>query len=145
MNQGLTNSVHCVPQVCQYILVNANNSKAYAFIYAFFPIAYHSLSTECPWFSLFFLQHTIRIVLFCWMFFTMVRIGVSNPSQKYPPLFLAKPPLKSWNCPKPPLFRKSSPLNWFFVNPLPKSWDFQWTPKILKFFILTTILSFKSN
>ena len=140
MNQGLTNSVHCVLQVWQYILVNAKNSKAYAFIYAFFPIAYHSLSTECPWFSLFFLQHTIRIVLFCWMFFTMVCIGVSNPSQKYHPLFLAKPPLKSSNCQ-----RKSSPLNWFFVNPLPKSRNFQWTPKILKFFILKTSLSFKSN
>ena len=29
--------------------------------------------------------------------------------------------------------------------PLPKSWIFQWTSKILKFFILNTILSFKSN
>ena len=29
--------------------------------------------------------------------------------------------------------------------PLPKSWIFQWTSKILKFFILKTILSFKSN
>ena len=87
----------------------SKNSKAYAFMYAFFPIGYHTLSTECPWFSLFFLQHTIRIVLFCWMFFTMVRIGVSNPSQKYHPLFLAKPPLKSWNCPKPP-FLGNPPL-----------------------------------
>ena len=140
MNQGLTDSVPSVPQVWHNILVNAKNSKAYAFIYAFFPIAYHSLSTECPWFSLFFLQHAIRIVLFCWMFFTMVCIGVSNPFQKYHALFLAKPPLKSSNCQ-----RKFSPLNWFFVNPLPKSWNFQWTPKILKFFILKTSLSFKSN
>ena len=29
--------------------------------------------------------------------------------------------------------------------PLPKSWIFQWTSKILKFFILNTILSFKYN
>ena len=48
----------------------SKNSKAYAFMYAFFPIGYRTLSTECPWFSLFFLQHTIRIVLFWGMFLT---------------------------------------------------------------------------
>ena len=53
MNQSLTNSVHGVPQVCQFILVLPKNFKAYTFMYAFFPIAYHSLSTECSWFPCF--------------------------------------------------------------------------------------------
>ena len=44
---------------------------------------------------------------------------------------------KKWNSP-------ISPVYWFFVNPLLKSRIFQWTPKILKFFILNNILSFKS-
>ena len=34
--------------------------KAYAFMYAFYPIAYRSLSTECPWFSLFFYNTLIE-------------------------------------------------------------------------------------
>ena len=70
--------------------------------------------------------------------FHSVHWGI-NPPQKYHPLFLAKPPLFFGNPPPPPL------LYWFFVSPWPKSWIFQWTPKILKFVILNNILSFKSN
>ena len=47
----------------------------------------------------------------------------------------------------PPHFYRQSPhIYWFFVNPpLPlKTRIFTWTPKILKFFILHTILSFRS-
>ena len=64
----------------------------------------------------------------------IVCIGVSTP------LFLAKPPYKSANSPSPPLPLLDSllPLYWFFVNP-PLKVGF------LKFFILNTILSFKSN
>ena len=55
---------------------------------------------------------------------SIVCIGVSTPPpQKHHPSFLPSPP-----------------LYWFFVNPS-KSQIFQWTAKILKFFILNTILS----
>ena len=47
------------------------------------------------------------------------------PIQKHHLFSLAKSPLKSANC--------------------PKSWILQWKPKILKFFILNSILSFKIN
>ena len=78
--------------------------------------------------------------------FYIVCIEVSIPSQKLPPppLSCQAPHLKSINCPSP-LFTQSPPLYWFFVNPSPKSRIFQWTLKILKVFILNTILSFKSN
>ena len=71
MNQGLTNSVYSLPQanlfqfgiiVCQFILVCTKNSKAYVFMQAFSPIAYRFLSTECPWFSLFFTTHHIIVL-----------------------------------------------------------------------------------
>ena len=42
---------------CKYVnlyLCTSNISKAYTFIIAFFPILYRSLSTESPWFPLFF-------------------------------------------------------------------------------------------
>ena len=75
----IIHSVHSVPQanlfqfgiiVCQFILVCTKNSKAYVFMQAFSPIAYRFLSTECPWFSLFFTTHHV-IVLLCGMFFTL--------------------------------------------------------------------------
>ena len=59
----------------------------------------------------------------------IVCIGVSTPLQKHHLLFLAKPPSILVFCDPPSL----------------KSQIFQWTPKILKFFILNTILSLKSN
>ena len=57
----------------------------------------------------------------------IVCIGVSTPSLKNtppPPLFLAKPSLKSANCPAPPLFRQS--LHW---NPSLKVGFFSEHPK----------------
>ena len=65
---------------------------------------------------------------------------VSTPSQKHYPLFLAKPPLKSANCPSPPFLSNPSYVS-VFREP-PKN---LWTPKILQFSILHPILSFKSN
>ena len=59
----------------------------------------------------------------------IVCIGVSTHLQKHHLLFLAKRPSILVFCDPPSL----------------KSQIFQWTPKILKFFILNTILSFKSN
>ena len=56
------------------------------------------------------------------------------------PLFLTKPPLKSANCPSPPFLSNPSYVS-VFREP-PKN---LWTPKILQFFILHPILSFKSN
>ena len=75
-----------------------------------------------------------------------VHWGVNTPS-KTPPLFLFKPPsplnLQSVQALSP--FRQLS-LYWFFVNPLPlKNWIFQWTPKILKFFIHNPIPSQKGR
>ena len=76
----------------------------------------------------------------------IVWIGVSTPPQKHHPLFLANPsPLNRQTVQAPPLFRQSPSLYWFFVSPLLKTQIFQWTSKMLKFFILNTILSFKSN
>ena len=59
----------------------------------------------------------------------------------------ATPPLTLQIAQALPFFRQSPTIYWFFVNPLPHSkiQIFPWTPKILKFFILQLILSFKSN
>ena len=66
MKQALKNSVHGVLQVCQFILVHAKKIYAYyEFMYAFFSIAYCSLSTKCPCLSLFF-YNTPR-ELFCFV------------------------------------------------------------------------------
>ena len=48
----------------------------------------------------------------------IVCIGVSPPPQKHPPLFLAKPPLKSANCPSPPF--RQSPLYVSFYELAPQ-------------------------
>ena len=72
--------------------------------------------------------------IYIYIYIYITCIGVSTASSKTPPLFLDKPPFKSANCQSPPLFRQFPPLYWFFVNPPTKSWIFQWTPKILKFF-----------
>ena len=75
-------------------------------------------------------------------------IGVSALSSKTPlSYFLPSPPLNRQTLQAlPHLFLGNPPrLYWFFVNPRPKSPIFQWTSKILKFFILNIMLSFKSN
>ena len=65
-------------------------------------------------------------------------IEVLNSSKKHHLLFLAKSLLKSTNCPNLPLW-SSPPFILFFCEPpsLLKSLIFHWTPKTLKFFILT--------
>ena len=75
----------------------------------------------------------------------IVYIGVSCPL-KTPPLlflFLAKPPLNQQTVQAPFLGNPTSTL--VFHEAPHKSQIFQRTPKIIKFFILNTILSFNSN
>ena len=68
-----------------------------------------------------------------------------NPSSKIPlPSFLPSLPLNQQTV-QAPLLRQSPPSKLVFREPSPKTRIFQWTPKILKFFILNTILSFKGN
>ena len=68
MNQCLTNSIHGVLQVCQFILVYAQTfCESYAFMYAFM---YIYINWESLAFFV-FLQRTARIVLFCGIFFTL--------------------------------------------------------------------------
>ena len=70
--------------------------------------------------------------------------GITPPpkKKKHHPI-LPSPPLKSANCPSP--FTDNPPSVVVLHEPPPKSWIFQWTFKILKFFIPNSILSFKSN
>ena len=63
------------------------------------------------------------------------------PLKNTTPLFLAKPHLNRQTV-QVPLFRQS-PLYIGFLWTHPKSRIFQWSPKILKFFILNTILLLK--
>ena len=52
-------------------------------------------------------------------------------------------PLKSANCPRPPFFGNSFLYIGFSLTPSTpssKAWIFQWTPKILKFFIVNLII-----
>ena len=74
-----------------------------------------------------------------------VHRGINSPppSQKYRPLSFQVPPYIGKLSKPPPLFRRTPLLYWFFVTP--PSLKVQWTPKILTFFILNTIFSFKSN
>ena len=73
----------------------------------------------------------------------IVCIGVSSsPLKNTTPSFLPSP-LYIGKLSKP-LVLGNSPLYWFLWPPL-KSRIFQWAPKTLKFFILNTILSYKSN
>ena len=74
------------------------------------------------------------------VFFTIMCIGYQYPS----PSFLPSHP-SNWQTAQAFLFRQSPLYIGFSWTPLNKSWIFQWNPKILKFFILNTILSFKSN
>ena len=69
-----------------------------------------------------------------------------NPPLKKPPppLFLANPPL-NWQTVQHSSFLSNSPLYIGFSWTPPKSRILQWTPKILKFFILNYTWSFKRN
>ena len=80
-----------------------------------------------------FLKSTLLNILY------IVCIGVS------PPPFLAKPPPLNRQIVQAPLFLGNPPLYIGFSRTPPKSRILQWNPKILKFFMLNTILSFKSN
>ena len=80
-------------------------------------------------------------------FYSIVCIYHPPRSKTPPPFFLPSPLLKSANCSSTP-FLGNPPLYVGFSwtpFPLPKSHIFQWTAKMFKFFILNTILSFKSN
>ena len=77
---------------------------------------------------------------------SIVIIGVSPPPQKHHPSLSCQAPPLNQQTVQAPLFRQSLLYIGFSWPPPPtKSWIFQWTPKILKFSILNTILSFKSN
>ena len=69
----------------------------------------------------------------------IVCIGVSTLPQKHRPFFLAKQTVQA------PFSGNNSPSILVFCDPSPNSQIFQWIQKILKFFILNTILCFKSN
>ena len=76
-----------------------------------------------------------------------VHWGLTSSLKNTTHCFLAKSPLKSANSPSSPLFRPSLPsiLVLVFDEPPPppyKNQSFQKNPKILKFFILNTILTF---
>ena len=108
--------------------------------------------SKCKFFRLFTAQIKIHQVLVIFQVSLQIlhhshsaHLGIS-PLKNTTSLFLSKPPLNRQTVQAPSLFRQSLlyPLYWFFVNP-PKSRIFHWTSKILKFFILNTILSFKGN
>ena len=82
------------------------------------------------------LKNTFQIIIVC--------IGVSTPSKKPSPLSCQAPHLLDLQTVQVPLFKRS-PLYIGFSWTLSKSAIFQWNPKTSKFFILNTILSFKSN
>ena len=75
---------------------------------------------------------------------SIVCIGVLITPQKFSPSFLPSPPLNLQTVQASP-FRLSSLYISFLWTPLSKTQVFPWTPKILKFFILHPILSFKIN
>ena len=82
----------------------------------------------------------------------IVCTGISLPPSppKKHPLFLANPspphpsPLNLQTV-QAPFLRQSLLYIVFCDPPPPKNWIFQWTRKILKFFILNAILPFTSN
>ena len=81
-------------------------------------------------------RNIFQIVILC--------IGVSTPIQKHPPPpFLPSSPPLNLQTVQAPFLSSLSSIG--FLWTFHKSGIFQWTPKISKFFILSTILSFKSN
>ena len=73
-----------------------------------------------------------------------VHRGINPPSKTPLPSFLPSPPLNLQTV-QAPLFKYCPLYIGFSWTPPPKSWIFQWAPKISKCFILNPILSFKSN
>ena len=74
-----------------------------------------------------------------------VHWGITTPIKNTTPSFLPSPSLNLQTV-QAPLFLAIRPYILFSLVYLPsKTWIFPWTPKILKFFILHHILSFKSN
>ena len=72
-----------------------------------------------------------------------VYCGISlTPSKTLPHSFLQSPP-SNWQTVQAPFFLGNPPSILVFCEPPSKSWIFQWTPKILKFFILNTIYLLK--
>ena len=89
------------------------------------------------------LKHRLLIGRY-FIYMAIVCIEIPTPTQKHHPLFLTRPPLKST------IYSSLSSL--LFRNPLlyigfswypPESPIFQWTSKILQFFILNTIYLLK--
>ena len=77
--------------------------------------------------------------LISWLLFSrsIVCIGVSPP-QKQDSFFFVKSPIRSANCPSP-LLRQSSLYFGFSMNSLlPKNQIFQWSPIMLKCFIVSS-------
>ena len=109
-------------------------------------VYYLFFEKKINWDNLIFLGH---FLLFDWAF--IVHTGVSTTLKNTPPpappshRFFQAPLLKSANCPSPlPFFRQFSFIYCFFswAPSHPKNRIFQWTPMILKFFILNPIPSF---
>ena len=77
----------------------------------------------------------------------IVCIGISTPPQKHHPLFIAKPPLNRQTVQVPPFLGNPPLYIGFSCTLLPplKVWFLSEPPKILKFYIFYTILSFKGN
>ena len=81
-----------------------------------------------------------------WVLNIIVYIRASTIPLKNTTLSFLPSPFLNQQTVQAPLFRQPSTLYIGFLwppPPQPKSWIFQWTPKILKFFILNTILSLK--
>ena len=86
--------------------------------------------------SLICLSFSIHVTLQC-------ALKYQPPLKNTTPSFLPSPPLNLQTVQA--LFFRQSPLYiGFSWTPL-KDWIFQWTPKLLRFFIVNSILSFKSN
>ena len=85
INQGLTNSVHSVLQLCQFILVYAKKFKSLSIYVCLFP---HCILLFLNWVSLvllvfFFSQQILIIVLFCEVFFTIeIEKSITLPCMK---------------------------------------------------------------
>ena len=127
-------------------------------LYAFLGQTLYTLhkrdQSQCKCFRLFGAQIKIHQILvisetknkFLFKFCTphSVHWGIKPPSKIPLPSFLPRPPLNQQTV-QAPFLCNPPPSKLIFREPSPKSRIFQWTLKILKFFILNAILSFKGN